>query len=45
MHMLRWICGPIRKDRVGNDDIHEIRGDTNQGEACTPTEALRGTGS
>jgi hypothetical protein len=26
MHMLRWICGHIRKDRVRNDDIHERLG-------------------
>jgi hypothetical protein len=23
MHMLRWICGHTRRDRVQNDDIHE----------------------
>jgi hypothetical protein len=23
MHMLQWICGNTRRDRVWNDDIHE----------------------
>jgi hypothetical protein len=26
MHMLRWICGHTRRDRVQNDDIHERLG-------------------
>jgi hypothetical protein len=26
MHMLRWICGNIRRDRVWNDDIRERLG-------------------
>jgi hypothetical protein len=26
MHMLRWICGNTRRDRVWNDDIRERLG-------------------
>jgi hypothetical protein len=28
IHMLRWICGHIRRDRVRNDDIRERLGVT-----------------
>jgi hypothetical protein len=48
MCMLLWICGHIKRDRVRNDDVGEIRSGTSLGESCAtsleivwtyPTEA------
>jgi hypothetical protein len=50
--ILQWICDHTR-DPAWNDNIHESKCGTNQGEACTtsfemvwthPIEAPRGTG-
>ena len=55
MHMLHWICGHTRRDRVQNDDIRDRLGvEPIEEKACPtpvemvwtcPTETSRGTGA